>query len=110
MTGQPPTPIATRYTVSALPLDDINARHVMVFVDRQRGGRWAVHDGGDRPQFVDADGMWAFREPAAMDYDTWREQFHHDYDTAVKLAQDATLDLREQFAQYLDRDIGQETP
>lgn len=100
-TDQPLTPIATRYTVCALPIDHKNARYVKVFIDRRPGDQWVVTDGAIPAQFADAAGKWAYRDSDATDYDTWQDLFHHDFETATRLAQDAAqAALREMGERY----------
>lgn len=106
MTDRPPTPIATRYTVSALPLDDINARHVSVYIDWRPEDRWVVTDGFQPAQFLDASGVWAYRDHDEMDYEAWRENFHHDFETASRLAQTAVREQVERYGRLLGRAAG----
>lgn len=90
-TDQTLTPIATRYTVCALPLDDDRARYVKVFIDWKPGDEWVVTDGAHPAQFLDVNGSWAYRDHDAMDYDTWRRLFHHDFEIATLLARSAAV-------------------
>lgn len=93
MSGEILTPVPTRFTVSGLPIDDDNARHVSVYIERRPGDRWFVTDGFSPAQFLDAAGTWAYRDHDAMDYDTWRERYHHRFEVAAELAKAAAVEM-----------------
>ena len=87
------TPVPTRFTVSGLPIDDDNARYVSIYIERRPGNRWVVTDGWASAQFLDTEGKWAWRDHDAMDYDTWRQRYHHSFEVAAELAKDAAVEL-----------------
>ncbi len=54
--GTHPTTTVQRFTVSALPADDLNRRHFELYVERRDRGRWVVRDGWEN--FLTKDGEW----------------------------------------------------
>ncbi|MGK5628566.1 hypothetical protein [Streptomyces sp. URMC 123] len=81
-----PTVQATRYTVSCLPEDDVNARHYEITVEYRGGGRWAV------TRFstcLGVDGTWALGIKPYDRGDDWLDAHRFDLDTALHLAKKA---------------------
>ncbi|MFF4417050.1 hypothetical protein ACFYY8_31400 [Streptosporangium sp. NPDC001559] len=73
----------TRYDVSCLPEDDINARPYTLTVEYRGRGLWAVMDG---PYAYDADGVKDYElRPSEREGD-WVAKHRFDLDTALALA------------------------
>lgn len=103
-----PTVKVTRYEVSCVPEQDINASMFTITVEYRGGGKWGVFRGGHRQ--LGADGTWSWgyqwpggdREPATdeehADYerghDVWLAAHRFDEATALELAAAAAPHIR----------------
>ncbi|MEV8638953.1 hypothetical protein AB0395_45595 [Streptosporangium sp. NPDC051023] len=74
----------TRYDVSCLPEDDINARHYTLTVEYRGRGLWAVMDG---PYAYDANGVKDYEPSPSNREDAWLATHRFDMDTALAIAQ-----------------------
>lgn len=73
----------TRYEVSCLPEDDINARPYTLTVEYRGRGLWAVLDG---PFALNADGVKDYEPRPSAREDDWLTTHRFDLDTALALA------------------------
>lgn len=80
-----PTVRITRYEVSCLPEDDINARHFTLKVEYRGRGLWAVTDGFG---CLSTTGEWDYERLPSNREDEWLETHRFDLDTALKLARE----------------------
>lgn len=100
-----PTRRVTRYSVSCLPEDHIDADVFAVTVAYRGNGRWAVQRGEHR--FYGADGKWSTvfgwdREPVTDEeqaayeagYRAWLDAHRFDEETALRLADEAAPNVR----------------
>jgi len=76
----------TRYDVSCLPEDDINARAFTLTVEWRGGDRWAVMDG---PFALDANGVQDYEPRSSAREDDWLATHRFDEQTALELARRA---------------------
>lgn len=74
---------ATRYEVSCLPEDDINAHVWTIAVEYRGRGLWAVLDG---PFAYDADGGRDYEPRSSERQDEWLTRHRFDLDTALAIA------------------------
>lgn len=86
MTIPEPRVLATSYTVSCLPYDDINSDTFSIKVDYAGHGRWAVRFGGSR--CLDASGRWDWEPIPSEREDEWLATHRFDLDTALRLAKE----------------------
>ncbi|WP_141576064.1 hypothetical protein [Actinomadura sp. WMMA1423] len=77
---------ATRYTVCALPEDNVNARHFSLYVEYRGRDRWAVSDGF---LCLGNDGEWEYESIPSERADEWLATHRFDLDTALNLARAA---------------------
>lgn len=75
MNSTEPIVTITRYTVSVLPVDDINHRYFALTVELTARGEWVVHDGHGA---YSADGTWTQGRLGAHPF--------ADYSDAIALA------------------------
>lgn len=94
MSGNPATPSPTaevfvsptEYTVSCIPEGNPRRRYfVLKVVRRGDGGQWAVWDGFEPGQYLDAAGEWGFHDGTA----DWWPLHRFDLDTALAVAREA---------------------
>lgn len=80
-----PEPVVrpTRYAVSCLPADDVNARHFTVWVAERGPDEWAVTSG---VYCYDADGQVSYEPRVSEREDDWRARHRFDLGTALALA------------------------
>lgn len=78
-----PTVRTTRYEVSCLPLDDIDAPHFTIAVEWRGEGQWAVLRLGS---CLGADGSWDYESRPSSREDDWKTTHRFDLDTALALA------------------------
>lgn len=84
MTAIPePTVRVTRYEVSCLPQDDINADLFTLRVEERSKDRWAVLRGGF---CYDADGKQEYESIPSERADEFKGRFRFDLDTALEIA------------------------
>jgi hypothetical protein len=81
-----PTVRPTRYEVTCLPEDDINAPHFALEVAYRGSGLWAVTRHG---ACLSADGSWDWEPSPSNREDDWLERHRFDLDTALRLAREA---------------------
>jgi hypothetical protein len=73
----------TRYEVSCLPEDDVNARHFTLNVEYRGRGLWCVTDG----HFcLGKGGDWDYEPLPSSRDDAWLETHRFDLETALELA------------------------
>lgn len=95
-----PTERVTRYEVSCVPEDHVDADMFTVTVQYRGNGRWAVQRGEHR--FLGADGTWSLafgwdREPVTDEeiaayenaHQAWLDAHRFDEETARRLAREA---------------------
>ncbi len=83
-------PVASRYSICALPPDAPAAYAWVVHVLRYGPAHWAIQWG---EQHLSKDGAWDFSLGSDRD-DEWREQhLFDDLDRAIQLAREAALNL-----------------
>jgi hypothetical protein len=84
----PPEPrvLATSYTVSCLPYDDIDSEAFSIKVDYAGHGRWAVRLRGS--WCLGADGGWCHEPIPSSREDAWLATHRFDLDTALRLAKE----------------------
>jgi hypothetical protein len=75
----------TRYEVSCLPPDDVNAHHFTVRVEWRGDDRWCVTDGHN---CLGKDGDWDYERLPSNRTDEWLATHRFDLDTALALAKD----------------------
>ena len=80
-----PTVRETRYEVSLLPEDNINAHTWMVAVEYRGRGRWAVLHHG---YCLGTDGEWSYESMPSGREDEWLAMHRFDLDTALRLAKE----------------------
>jgi hypothetical protein len=80
-----PRVLATSYTVSCLPYDDINSSAFSIQVDYAGHGRWAVRSGS---RCCAADGRWDYEPISSERTDEWLAKYRFDLDTALRLAKE----------------------
>ena len=86
-TDTPATSVrATRYEVSCIPEDNVNARHFTLKVEYRGRGLWAVTDGID---CLDRSGEWSYERIPSNREDEWLATHRFDLDTALGLAKKA---------------------
>ncbi|GAA4225990.1 hypothetical protein GCM10022254_09400 [Actinomadura meridiana] len=86
MTETPkPTVRTTRYEVSCLPPDNIDAFHFTITVEWRGGDLWAVLRYGE---CLGTDGKWDYEPRPSNREDDWLDAHRFDLDTALKLAQE----------------------
>jgi hypothetical protein len=78
-----PTVRVTRYEVSCLPQNNVNADLFTLSVEERSPGRWAVLRGG---MCYDADGVREFESMSTGRTDEFIARFRFDLDTALELA------------------------
>lgn len=81
-----PRVLATSYTVSCLPYDDIDSEAFSIQVDYAGHGRWAVRLRGSR--CLAADGRWDWEPIPSERTDEWLAKYRFDLDTAIRLAKE----------------------
>jgi hypothetical protein len=81
-----PTVRTTRYEVSCLPPDDINAPHFTVRIEYRGRDLWAVTNGWG---CLGTDGEWEYEPSPSNREDDWLETHRFDLDTALNLAKEA---------------------
>ncbi|MFD7661301.1 hypothetical protein [Streptomyces sp. NPDC059788] len=87
MSGTPAVTVtATRYTVSCLTEDDINARAFDIEIVYRGDGRWAVCRLG---KCLSADGTWSYESIPSERRDDWLAKHRFDFETAERLAREA---------------------
>jgi hypothetical protein len=84
-------PIVTEYTICPLPEGDIDQTLFLITVNRRPNERWVA---ACRQRYPSADGEWDWPPQDGDDLDEWRRQHWHDFDTAVRLAQEALPKMR----------------
>lgn len=78
-----PTVRPTKFAVSCVPADNVNAHHFTVWVEDRGRGMWAVTDGAF---CYDANGDAEY-EPIPSERDgEWRAKYRFDQETAITLA------------------------
>jgi hypothetical protein len=80
----------TRYEVSCLPEDNINAHHFTILVEHRGGDRWAVKDGF---YCLGTDGDWEYESIPSERTDEWLATHRFDLDTALRLAKEAAPEM-----------------
>ena len=80
------TVLATEYSISCIPEDDINATVFQVRVQYRGANRYAVIRGGD--MCLGADGTWDFGVKEYDRGDAWLDAHRFDLDTALRLAKE----------------------
>lgn len=86
-----PTVTATEYSVSCLPLDDINSIEFTLTVEYRGRGKWAVTR-LKRCYDIDGNADW---EPIPSErQDEWLARYRHDLDTALRIAREVAPTLR----------------
>lgn len=86
MTLPEPTVQATRYVVSCLPDDNINAPHFSLSVEYRGRSLWAVVRHGS---CLNSAGQWSYESIPSEREDEWLADHRFDLDTALKLAKEA---------------------
>ncbi|WP_289009119.1 hypothetical protein [uncultured Thermomonospora sp.] len=86
-----PTVRITRYEVSCLPEDDINAAAFTLTVEYRGNGKWAVCRRGS---CLSADGKWDYEPSSSNRSDEWLSSHRFDLDTALRLAREAAPKVR----------------
>jgi hypothetical protein len=76
----------TRYEVSCVPEDNVNARHFTLKVEYRGRGLWAVTDGID---CLNEAGKWSYERIPSSREDDWLATHRFDLDAAFKLAKEA---------------------
>lgn len=76
----------TRYEVSCIPEDNVNARHFTLKVEYRGRGLWAVTDGVD---CLSESGEWSYERIPSNREDEWLAAHRFDLDTALRLAKEA---------------------
>lgn len=87
MTATTPAPEVrpTRYEVSCIPPDDINARGFTLTVEYRGRDLWAVLN---NPFCLSRDGEWDYEMRPSEREDDWLAAHRFDLDTALKLARE----------------------
>lgn len=80
---QPPAIRVTRYDVTCLPPDHMEARHFTLTVEYRGRGLWAVLDG---PFALDAAGARSHEPRPSAREDGWLAAHRFDLDTALTIA------------------------
>jgi len=80
-----PTVRVTRYEVSCVPPDDINAHHFTLTVEHRGHDRWAVMNG---PFCLGVDGDFGHEPIPSERSDEWKRTHRFDLDTALRLAKE----------------------
>lgn len=80
-----PTVEVTRYQVSCLPSDHVDAHHFTLYVERRNvdPDRWAVTNGFG---CYDADGNHEYESRPSSRTDEFKREFRHSLDDALALA------------------------
>ncbi|MGW5387147.1 hypothetical protein [Nocardia sp. NPDC003963] len=78
-----PAVTVTRYEVSCMPLDSINALGLTVTVEHRGNDRWAVKR---LSSCYDIDGNPSYESIPSEREEEWLERYRHDLDTALELA------------------------
>jgi hypothetical protein len=78
--------LATSYTVSCLPYDDINSSSFSIKIDYAGHGRWAVRFDGSR--CLDANGRWDWESIPSERTDEWFTTHRFELDMALRLAKE----------------------
>ncbi|MBF6277035.1 hypothetical protein [Nocardia nova] len=86
-----PTVQATIYSVSLLPLDDINSLSFTVTVEYAGYGKWAVRRGR---RVYDAAGVWDFEPMPSERGRQFLARYRHDLDAALAIARELASTLR----------------
>lgn len=86
MTVPEPTVHVTRYLVSCLPLDNINAASFSLTVEHRGRSLWAVVRHG---YCLSSAGQWSYESIPSERQDEWLTEHRFDLDTALKLAKEA---------------------
>jgi hypothetical protein len=81
-----PTVRPTRYEVSCLPPDDVNAYHFTIRVEYRGRDLWAVTNGWG---CLGTDGEWDHERSPSNREDDWLSTHRFDFDTALRLAKEA---------------------
>lgn len=81
---------ATEYTVSVLPLDDINGYNFSLVLTRAGDGRWSVRQQARREFYLNAQGKWD-QDPGPEQSKKWVNAHRFDLETAQRLAEAAAL-------------------
>lgn len=99
---------ATEYTVSVLPLDDINGYHFSLVLTRATDGRWSVRQQVRRDFYLNAKGKWD-QDPGPERSKKWVDAHRFDLETARRLAEAAAP--RHELNRTVAGDlVGQEPP
>jgi hypothetical protein len=80
----------TRYEVSCIPQENINALHFTATVEWRGHGRWAVLRLGE---CLGADGEWDYEPRTSAREDDWLDTHRFDLNTALQLAKEAAPKL-----------------
>jgi hypothetical protein len=80
----------TRYTVSAIPENNINRPHLEIEVVYRGDGMWAV---SRHRECLGTDGQWEWEPSPSNREDDWLATHRFDLDTALQLAQEAAPHL-----------------
>lgn len=99
-----PTERVTRYEVSCLPPDNINARHFTITVEWRGGDHWAVCWFGE---CLGADGEWDYEPRPSSREDDWLETHRFTLGIALMLAKQEAPKIRvngRTAADFLTRD------
>ncbi|AHH16568.1 hypothetical protein NONO_c17680 [Nocardia nova SH22a] len=91
MSTPEPRVTVTRYDVSCLPQDDINALSYTVHVEYAGYGRWAVRR---MQRCYDIDGREDWEPIPSEREDEWLARFRHDLPTALEIAKRAAPLIR----------------
>ncbi|OLT13044.1 hypothetical protein BJF79_03855 [Actinomadura sp. CNU-125] len=78
-----PTVRVTRYEVSCLPPDNINAPHFTITVEWRGGGLWAVCR---FQQCLSRSGQWSYEPSPSNRSDEWKAMHRFDLETALRFA------------------------
>ena len=78
--------LATEFTISVLPGDDVNHHLYEIKVVHRGAGRWAVTR---FRECLGIDGSWEYEPSPSNREDDWLETHRFDLDTAMRLATDA---------------------
>lgn len=85
-----PTVRVTRYEVSCVPPDNIDAPHFTVAVEYRGRDLWAVVRMGE---CLGTDGEWDFEPRPSSREDDWLDTHRFDLDTALRLAKEVAPEL-----------------
>lgn len=76
--------MVTRYSICALPLDNIDAFHFTITVEWRGEDRWAVCHAGS---CATKGGVWSHERQPSSRTDRWKKSHRFDRETALALAE-----------------------